>query len=73
MPQKPIGSLHELWQLVGCKLAAPRADRLRRAHAAQQSAMKRHTRRTPTASSAIDSSVRRVVRDEHAHDLSAWD
>jgi hypothetical protein len=73
-PQKPIGSLSELWLLVGCKLAAPRADRLRRARAAQQAAVKRHTRRTPTASSATDSSVTtRVIRDEHAHDLSAWD
>ena len=72
-PQKPIGSLHELWVLVGCKLAAPRADRLRRARAAQQSAVKRHTRKTPAAPSAIDSSEVRVVRDEHAHDLSAWD
>ena len=55
--------------MVGCKLAVPRTDRLRHARAAQQSAVKRHTRRTPSALSAIDNTVTRVVRDEHAHDL----
>jgi hypothetical protein len=71
--QKPIGSLHELWALVGCKVPSMRADRMRRARAAEQSAVKRHTRKTPAAPSAVDSSVTRVVRDEHVHDLSAWD
>ena len=70
-PQKPIGSLTEPWVLVGYKLATPRADQLHRARAAQQAGTDRHARRTPTASSAVDSSVRRVVRDEHAYDISA--
>lgn len=48
-PQKAIGSLSALWALVGCKMAAPRADRLRRARAAQQAAVVRHTRSAPTA------------------------
>jgi hypothetical protein len=48
-PPKAIGSLSALWALVGCKMAAPRADRLRRARAAQQAAVVRHTRSAPTA------------------------
>ena len=72
-PQKPIGSLRELWALVGCKVPSMRADRMRRARAAEQSAVKRHTRKTPAAPLVIDTSITRVVRDEHAHDLSAWD
>jgi hypothetical protein len=51
-PQKAIDSLAELWLLVGCKLAAPRAARLRRARAAQQAAVVRHTRSAPTAPTA---------------------
>jgi hypothetical protein len=75
-PQKPIGSLSELWSKVGCKLAAPRADRLRRARAAQQVGIDRHARRAPapapTAPCVIDRSVTRVERDEHTHDTSVW-
>jgi hypothetical protein len=71
--QKPIDSLHELWALVGCKVSSVRADRRHKARAAQQAAIARHTRKTPTASSATDTNDTRVVRDEHAHDLSAWD
>ena len=70
-PQKAIGSRSELWRLVGCKLAAPRADRLRRARAAQQAGADRHARRAP-APCVIDSDGLTRVRDEHAHDLTAW-
>jgi hypothetical protein len=48
-PREAIGSLPELLAVVGCKMAAPRADRLLMARAAQEAAVVRHTRSAPTA------------------------
>jgi hypothetical protein len=68
-PQKAVASLAELWALVGCKMAAPRADRLRRARAAQQAAVVRHTRSAPTALvvelAVFDDGLTRVRDGEH--------
>lgn len=77
--QKAVETLAELWALVGCK---PRVkplddDRLKVARAAQQRAIERQASRAhPDLSMPKvrmdDDGVTRI-RDEYAHDLSAWD
>ncbi|WP_087744234.1 MULTISPECIES: plasmid recombination protein [unclassified Acidovorax] len=74
-----IRSLAELWAVAGCSShwKASRVDRLGIARAAQQRALARHASKPPRPSQAptvhvgVDGLTRE--RDEHAHDLSAWD
>jgi Plasmid recombination enzyme len=76
-PAKAIGSLPELWAVVGScsRWKAPKAERLRVAKAAMLSALKRS--QSPKQSRApvvrIDEDGLTRERDEYAHDLSAWD
>lgn len=74
-----IHSLAELWAVAGCSShwKASRVDRLGIARAAQQRALARHASKPPRPSQAPtvhvgDDGLTRE-RDEHAHDLSAWD
>jgi len=76
--QPAITTLAELWEAVGCRSqrVTRTPDRLIVARAAQQSAIARHTPKPSTRPTAPairvgdDGTIR--VRDEHAHDLSAW-
>ena len=76
-PATAIGSLSELWALVGSRSRwiAPKAERLHVAKAAMQSAMKRckspKQPRSPVVPTDEDGMTRE--RDEYTHDLSAWD
>lgn len=79
-PLRPLNTLADLWAVVGCKSQwrTPSADRLRIARAAQQSAIERHTRQAPAKSSSDTATAPYIaeewirVRDEYAHDLTAW-
>lgn len=74
---KAIESLDDLWCAVGHRAwcTTKRNDRLQKAHAAQQSAIARHTQHTTTPPPAprVDDDGLTRERDEHCHDLSAWD
>ncbi len=76
-PAKAIGSLSELWAVVGnrSRWTAPKAERLRVAKAAMQSAMKRYQspKQTRSPVTRIDEDGLTRERDEYTHDLSAWD
>jgi Plasmid recombination enzyme len=76
-PAKAIGSLPELWAVVGncSRWTAPKAERLRVAKAAMQSALKRSQWLKKNRSSVvrIDEDGLTRERDEYVHDLSAWD
>jgi Plasmid recombination enzyme len=79
-PEQPgiaIGSLPELWALAGnrSRWTSPKAERLRVAKAAMQSAVKRcqspKQPRSPVV--RIDDDGLTRERDEYTHDLSVWD
>ena len=76
-PGIAIGSLPELWALVGnrSRWIAPKAERLRVAKAAIQPAMKRcqSPKQTRLPVVRIDGDGLTRERDEYTHDLSAWD
>lgn len=76
-PAKAIGSLPELWAVVGnrSRWTAAKAERLHVAKAAMQSAMKRCQLPTQTRLPVvrIDEDGLTRERDEYTHDLSAWD
>lgn len=76
-PQNAVETLAELSALVGCKVRVKPDDRVKVARAAEQRAIERQTSRSrpdpslPTARMDEDGLTR--VRDEYAHDLSAWE
>ena len=78
-PQKAVETLTELWALVGCKAFVKplHGDRFQVARDAEQQAIDRQARRSrplpslPATRTDEDGLTR--IRDEHAHDLSAWD
>jgi len=80
MPQKVNETLTELWAVVGCRThrKPPHLARLSAARAAQQSALTKHPaqRLRPLPISCpkqVNDDGLTRVRDEYAHDLSAWD
>ena len=74
---KAIESLPELWTLAGnrSRWTSPKAERLRVAKAAMQSAMKRcqSTKQRRSPAGPVDEDGVTRERDEYTHDLSAWD